>query len=218
MPTLVAATKSRMGAAVSVPASTSFCMARPRATNDPVMEAVRVPPSAWITSQSIQMVRSPRRVRSVTARSARPISRWISWVRPPMRPRVTSRGVRVSVERGSMPYSLVIQPLPELRIQEGTASSTDAVQITRVLPTSISTEPSAVEMYSGTRFTGRIWSGVRLSERKNMLAVVSCWSLVVRRRHCGLEQQLKVNQSRIGVQWMGTQVPVANDQRLTTND
>src|SRR5215472_16874722 len=67
-----------------------------------------------------------------------------------------------------MEYSAVIQPLPEPFIKLGTDSSMEAVQITRVLPTSISAEPSAVEINSGTIFTGRICSGVRLSERKNM--------------------------------------------------
>ena len=45
------------------------------ATNAPVMDAVRVPPSAWMTSQSIQIVRSPSAGRFVTARSERPMSR-----------------------------------------------------------------------------------------------------------------------------------------------
>jgi hypothetical protein len=73
--------------------------------------------------------------------------------------------VRVKVARGNMLYSAVIQPLPLLRMNDGTVSSMDAVQITRVLPTSIKTEPSAVLMNPGTIFTGRIWSGARLSER-----------------------------------------------------
>ncbi len=47
----------------------------------------------------------------------------------------------------------------------GTVSSIDAVQITRVFPTSISTDPSAVVMKSGTIETGRSWSSERLSER-----------------------------------------------------
>ena len=64
-----------------------------------------------------------------------------------------------------MLYSLEIQPLPELRMNDGTVSSIEAVQMTRVLPTSISTEPSAVEMNSGVSRTGRSWSGERLSER-----------------------------------------------------
>ena len=45
------------------------------ATNAPVMDAVRVPPSAWMTSQSIQIVRSPSAGRFVTDRSDRPIRR-----------------------------------------------------------------------------------------------------------------------------------------------
>ena len=63
-----------------------------------------------------------------------------------MRPLEDSRGVRVSVERGIMAYSLVIHPLPVLRKKAGTLSSTEAVQMTRVLPTSMSAEPSAVVM------------------------------------------------------------------------
>src|SRR5208283_3565860 len=65
-----------------------------------------------------------------------------------------------------MPYSPDIHPLPELRKNSGTDSSTDAVQMTRVLPISINADPSAVEMKSGIMLTGRICSGVRLSLRK----------------------------------------------------
>jgi hypothetical protein len=64
-----------------------------------------------------------------------------------------------------MLYSALIQPFPLLRMKAGTVSSTEAVQITRVFPTSINTEPSAVLMKSGTIFTGRNWSGARLSLR-----------------------------------------------------
>src|ERR1035437_4042634 len=46
------------------------------------------------------------------ARKDRPISRWISSVRPDGRPRMDSRAVRCSVARGSIPYSPVTQPLP----------------------------------------------------------------------------------------------------------
>ena len=45
-----------------------------------------------------------------------------------------------------MPYSAVIQPLPLLRRNGGTRSSSLAVQITLVSPISINTEPSAVLM------------------------------------------------------------------------
>ena len=57
-------------------------MASCSATQAPVIEAVRVPPSAWSTSQSTMICFSPSAARSVTARSERPIRRWISWVRP----------------------------------------------------------------------------------------------------------------------------------------
>lgn len=67
-----------------------------------------------------------------------------------------------------MLYSAVIQPLPEPFRNEGTDSSTDAVQMTRVLPTSISAEPSAMAMKLGTMLIVRIWSAVRLSERKTV--------------------------------------------------
>ena len=108
-----------------------------------MIDAVRVPPSAWMTSQSTQIVRSPSSVSFATERSDRPISRWISCVRPPTLPggRLALRAREVA--RGSMPYSAVTQPLPELRRNGGTRSSTLAVQITFVRPTSISTEPSA---------------------------------------------------------------------------
>ncbi len=126
------------------------------ATKAPVMDAVRVPPSAWMTSQSMISVRSPRAPRSITDRRARPISRWISIVRPPCLPRAASRIVRCPVARGNMPYSAVIQPSPLPLRNSGTRSSTVAVQITRVRPTSIKTEPSACMLYSRVMRTGRI--------------------------------------------------------------
>ena len=96
-----------------------------------------------MTSQSIQIVRSPSSVSVMIDRSDRPMSRWISCVRPPTLPAVDSRVVRVVVARGSMPYSAVTQPLPVPRMNGGTRSSTDAVHSTFVSPTSIITEPSA---------------------------------------------------------------------------
>ena len=75
------------------------------------------------------------------ARSARPISRWISTVRPPGWPRETSRSTRSPVDAGSSEYSAVIQPRPELRSQRGTPSSIVAVQSTFVLPCDQSTAP-----------------------------------------------------------------------------
>src|ERR1700758_2727200 len=62
-----------------------------------------------------------------------------------------------------MPYSPVTQPFPVPFKNEGTPSSTVAVQITRVFPNSISTLPSAWEMKSGVIFSCRIWSALRPS-------------------------------------------------------
>ena len=78
---------------------------------------------------------------STTERSARPMSRWISWVRP-FGPLV-SRRMRSGDEPGSIAYSAVTQPLPELRIQRGTSSSSMAVHSTLVSPKVTSTEPWA---------------------------------------------------------------------------
>ena len=44
----------------------------------PLIDAVRVPPSAWMTSQSTVIVFSPNRRKSTAARNARPIKRCIS--------------------------------------------------------------------------------------------------------------------------------------------
>ena len=121
--------------------------------NPPVIAAVRVPPSAWITSQSTHTVRSPSLLRSMTARSARPTSRWISCERP-LGPRF-SRGVRVLVDRGSIAYSAVTQPWPCPLRKGGTLSSTDAVQMTLVAPNSTSTEPSGWRRKSRVIVTGR---------------------------------------------------------------
>ena len=84
------------------------------------MAAQRVPPSASSTSQSIQTVRSPSALKSITPRSERPIRRWISTVRPSGRPFETSRRLRSPVDAGSIPYSAVTQPLPWPAIQRGT--------------------------------------------------------------------------------------------------
>src|SRR5580698_5896395 len=84
-------------------------------------------------------------------------------VLPDARPFETSRGVRVAVARGSIEYSAVTQPFPEPRRNPGTDSSIDAAHSTRVLPISISTEPSAVSRYSVVIVTGRIWPGSRWS-------------------------------------------------------
>ncbi len=136
-------------------------MASTSATQPPVIEAVRVPPSAWITSQSTVMVNSPSFLRLTDARSERPIRRWISSVRPPCLPRAASRPPRVWVARGSMPYSAVTQPCPLPRSQRGTPASTLALHSTLVSPNSTSTEPSAWRVKSRVRRISRGWSGRR---------------------------------------------------------
>jgi len=126
-----------------------FCsqvMASYRATKDPVIAAVRVPPSACSTSQSIWMLRGPSTAVSTTARSERPMRRWISCVRPDCLPRAASRSPRVLVARGSMPYSAVTQPRPLSFRNGGTRSSTLAVHSTRVSPNATSTEPSGLRV------------------------------------------------------------------------
>src|SRR5512136_364965 len=108
-----------------------------------------------MTSQSMWIVLSPKAVRSVTARSDRPISRWISWVLPPTFPREDSRALLSWVAAGIMAYSAVSQPLPVFFRKGGTPSSTDAEQITFVSPISMRTEPLGWRRYSRVMMTGR---------------------------------------------------------------
>ena len=92
---------------------------------------------------------------SSTARRERPIRRWISRVRPPCLPLAASRALRVWVARGSIPYSAVTQPCPELRRNPGTPFSTLAVHSTRVPPNSTSTLPSACRVKWRVKRTAR---------------------------------------------------------------
>ena len=143
MPQEIAATCSRKGLTEMMERD---CIQRKQscsATQPPVIAAVRVPPSAWITSQSTTIWRSPIAGRLQTARRLRPIRRWISCVRPDGLPDVTSRRVRSWVARGSMAYSAVTQPLPLPRSQMGPRSSSEAVHSTRVSPKATRQEPSA---------------------------------------------------------------------------
>ena len=98
---------------------------------------------------------------SHTARSDRPIRRWISWVRPDCLPLAASRRIRSGDEPGSIEYSAVTQPLPVPRIQRGTSSSTDAVHSTLVRPTVTSTEPAAASVKSRSKVIGRELVGLR---------------------------------------------------------
>ena len=78
---------------------------------------------------------------SHTARSARPMRRSISSVRPFCLPRLDSRPTRSPLEPGSIEYSAVTQPVPRPRIHRGTSSSIETVHSTFVRPKDTSTEP-----------------------------------------------------------------------------
>ena len=70
MPTDTEAANSLKARRASILASASC-----KATAAPVMDAVLVPPSAWMTSQSMRRVRSPKRFMLTQARNDRPIRR-----------------------------------------------------------------------------------------------------------------------------------------------
>ena len=119
------------------------------------MAAVRVPPSACSTSQSMVMVTSPPMAfRSHTLRRLRPTRRSISMLRP-LRPFV-SRRVRLLPAAGSMAYSAVSQPLPEPLRQPGARSSMVAVHSTRVSPNSARQLPLAFFIMPRVSFTSRM--------------------------------------------------------------
>src|SRR5215468_4392975 len=161
MPHEIAAICSRSGEARMM--SLVFIQIRQScsATQAPVMAAVLVPPSAWITSQSMMICRSPSASRFTTARRLRPISRWISMVRPFCLPAEASRRVRSSVARGSMPYSAVIQPRAWPLSQGGNRSSRVAVTNTWVSPNFTKQEPSAYLTTPRSSDTARSSSGCR---------------------------------------------------------
>src|SRR5215470_11095131 len=161
MPHEIAATWSRNGSATMMLRVRIQARQSCSATQAPVIAAVRVPPSAWITSQSTVICRSPRAVMSTTARSERPIRRWISWVRPLWRPLEASRRVRSKVARGSMPYSAVIQPRPWPLSQGGRRSSKVAVTSTWVSPNFTKQDPSAYLTTARSKVTARSSSGSR---------------------------------------------------------
>src|SRR4051794_24403960 len=102
------------------------------------------------------------------ARSDRPTSREISWVRPPIRPRTDSRSERVLVDAGNIAYSAVTQPSPLPLRQRGTPSEADAAHSTRVRPNSTRTDPAAWSSQRRVRVTGRSSSSARPSARAGL--------------------------------------------------
>jgi hypothetical protein len=67
---------------------------------------------------------------------------------------LASRGIRVLVARGSIPYSAVTQPCPVPFRNDGGRSSIVAVHRTRVLPTVIRHDPSALRDTPASIVTG----------------------------------------------------------------
>src|SRR5687767_10795761 len=115
------------------------------------MEAVRVPPSACSTWQSIAIVCGPILDRSIAARSDLPINRWISVPRESVCP-VFGQGLRCGVLAGSITYSAVNHPPARSGANHGgTSAVTDAVQSTIVPPCSHNTDPAGV--FVNARFT-----------------------------------------------------------------
>src|SRR5262245_66517897 len=192
MPQEIAATLSRSTFALSMLRVFIQPMQSASATQAPVMEAVRVPPSAWITSQSMVIWRSPSASKSIAARSERPIRRWISTVRPPCLPAAASRRVRSRVARGSMPDSAVTQPRPWPLSQGGRRSSSVAVTSTWVSPNFTKHEPSAYLTIprssvtalssSGCRLLGRIQNSVPVGTRVADLRFLHPWGKLTNAR------------------------------------
>ena len=176
------------------------------------MAAVRVPPSACRTSQSSTIVFSPRALVSMMERSERPISREISWVRPPILPLTDSRSERVLVARGSMAYSAVTQPRPSPLSQRGTPAVREAVHRTRVLPNSIRAEPSACLDQPRVMLMGRSWSGVRPSARTDGGTAVASEVMPLAYRFIGSRLRSATATDRIAVR----RPPAASDRRRQT--
>src|SRR6266700_5886237 len=168
MPQEIAATLSRRTSDFTMLRDFIQPMQSASATHAPVIEAVRVPPSASSTSQSTVIWRSPKASRLRVVRSERPIRRWISTVRPLCFPAEASRRVRCRVARGSMPYSAVIQPRPWPLSQGGSRSSSVAVTRTWVSPNFTKQEPSAYLTTPRSSETARSSSGARRLGRMAM--------------------------------------------------
>ena len=172
MPQEIPATCAAIGSCLMSPAANRPLTAKRSAIHAPEIAAVRVPPSAWITSQSSVICRSPSFCKSTTARKERPISRWISCVRPDCLPLAASRWPRVWVARGSIEYSPVTQPSPLPRSHGGTPFSMLAVHSTLVSPNPISTAPSACLVKPVSIVIARISSGARPDGRMGLSFVV----------------------------------------------
>ena len=126
------------------PLASSLAMASCTATKAPVMLAVRVPPSAWITSQSICRVRSPSSCRSID-RAQRAADQALDFLGAAGL--LAARGFAVAARiRGARQHAVFGgQPALARRLSETTALFRRRwrCRCTLVSPNSISTEPSA---------------------------------------------------------------------------
>ena len=129
------------------------------ATQAPVIDAVRVPPSASSTSQSTVICRSPS-APQVDHGAQRPADQPLDLLRPArLLARAASRRVRVVVARGSMPYSAVTQPCPVLA-QERRHALLDARRAQHIgVAEPDQARALGLERHPGSMVTARIWSG-----------------------------------------------------------
>ena len=127
------------------------------------MEAVRVPPSASITSASIFTLIPAKAPKSNTERRLRPMRRWISTLRESVRFR--SRALRPRVEPGNIAYSAVSQPLFSASRKGGTEKDAFAVTSTRVCPHSTKQDPPEFGIKPGVIRISRNSPGRRPSIR-----------------------------------------------------
>ena len=136
------------------------------ATNAPVIAAHRVPPSASSTSQSMYSVRGPIASMSTTARSERPIRRWISTVRPSGRP---ARDVaRPAAARGGGQHPVLRRQPPaagRLAPRGRARRPATPCRSRACRPSTISADPSALRTKPGSICTGRSASCARPSWR-----------------------------------------------------
>jgi hypothetical protein len=149
MPTLIAATKSLIGAAVKVPgidqalqsqAERYECSGDRSGSRAAIgLDHVAIDPDGAL-AQALQ----------ISHRAQRASDEALNFLRAPALLSL-GRFARGAGQRRARQHSVLAGNPSLARIAQecGTVSSTDAVQMTRVLPISISAEPSAVEMKSG---------------------------------------------------------------------
>ncbi len=185
MPTLTAATDPDSGWALAAtnPLARACSMASARATYAPVMAAVRVPPSAWSTSQSSTIVFSPNAFVSITARRLRPTSRLISWVRaadPALDGLAVAAGVRGPrqhrVLRGHPALAAALAPARDAGRERGGAQHAGLAELDQHAALGV------VQPASGDRDRAELVGGAAVDARGGVLGLGS-HAVQARRRH-----------------------------------